>query len=262
MQVGLLYFIVIVLANTVGAISGMGGGVIIKPVFDLIGAHSVAAVSFYSAVAVLTMSIVSTWRQIKNGVQLKYAEVLNISLGAVLGGFLGNMLFSQLLTYFTDDSKVLLIQIVITIVTLLFAYIYSHYNLKNFKLSGLMWYLLCGIILGTIASLLGIGGGPINVSLLIMMFSLSIKEATVYSICTILFSQLTKVLTIGFTTGYGAFDLRVLLFVIPAAIIGGMLGANLSRRMTAQKVVQLFEIIIVVVIIINLYNLYEVTSSF
>lgn len=31
---GFIYFIVIILANTVGAISGMGGGVIIKPVLD------------------------------------------------------------------------------------------------------------------------------------------------------------------------------------------------------------------------------------
>ena len=46
MNIGIVYFIVIVLANTLGAISGMGGGVIIKPVFDMIGVHSVAAISF------------------------------------------------------------------------------------------------------------------------------------------------------------------------------------------------------------------------
>ncbi len=45
-MIGLIYFVVIVLANTVGAISGMGGGVLIKPILDLIGAHSVAGISF------------------------------------------------------------------------------------------------------------------------------------------------------------------------------------------------------------------------
>ncbi len=59
-MIGLIYFVVIVLANTVGAISGMGGGVLIKPILDLIGVHSVAGISFYSTVAVFTMSIVST----------------------------------------------------------------------------------------------------------------------------------------------------------------------------------------------------------
>ncbi|MCZ1638388.1 sulfite exporter TauE/SafE family protein, partial [Enterococcus faecium] len=33
-MIGFIYFIVIVLANTVGAVSGMGGGVLIKPIFD------------------------------------------------------------------------------------------------------------------------------------------------------------------------------------------------------------------------------------
>ncbi|MBM9833743.1 sulfite exporter TauE/SafE family protein, partial [Enterococcus faecalis] len=53
-MIGLIYFLVIVLANAVGAVSGMGGGVLIKPIFDFIGAHSVAAISFYSATAVFT----------------------------------------------------------------------------------------------------------------------------------------------------------------------------------------------------------------
>lgn len=46
MSIGWLYFIVIILANTVGSLSGMGGGVIIKPVLDAIGAHSVGTISF------------------------------------------------------------------------------------------------------------------------------------------------------------------------------------------------------------------------
>ena len=37
-MIGIIYFIVIVLANTVGAVSGMGGGVLIKPIFDFLGA--------------------------------------------------------------------------------------------------------------------------------------------------------------------------------------------------------------------------------
>ncbi len=48
-MIGLIYFVVIVLANTVGAISGMGGGVLIKPILDLIGAHSVAGISLLNS---------------------------------------------------------------------------------------------------------------------------------------------------------------------------------------------------------------------
>lgn len=65
--IGIIYFIVIVLANTIGAVSGMGGDVIIKPIFDFMSAHDVAATSFYAATAVFTMSVVSTTRQLTSG---------------------------------------------------------------------------------------------------------------------------------------------------------------------------------------------------
>ena len=38
--IGVLYFLIIVVANAVGSVSGMGGGVIIKPVLDFVGHDS------------------------------------------------------------------------------------------------------------------------------------------------------------------------------------------------------------------------------
>lgn len=65
MRVLLIYFITIFLSNTVGALSGMGGGVIIKPVLDFLGFHSLNSIAFYSSVAVFVMSISSTYKQFK-----------------------------------------------------------------------------------------------------------------------------------------------------------------------------------------------------
>jgi len=124
-MIGFLYFIVIVLANTLGAVSGMGGGVLIKPIFDFIGAHSVAAISFYSATAVLTMSIVSTTKQLRSGQKFDWQIVSWVSIGAVIGGVLGNAAFDVLLNDLKNDDVVQLIQIVLTILTLLFAFFYT-----------------------------------------------------------------------------------------------------------------------------------------
>lgn len=253
-MIGIIYFFVIIFANSLGAVSGMGGGVIIKPVLDFIGAHSVASVSFYSAVAVFTMSIVSTIKQVKNGVKIHFATALYISLGALLGGYLGNGVFDYILNLYSDDKVISLIQIGLTILTLLFAYMYSVYDKPKFKFNNLPAYIFCGLILGFLASLLGIGGGPINVSLLMLMFSIPIKDATVYSIVIIFFSQLSKIITIGLTAGFSQFDMSILYFVVPAAIIGGFLGAKLSRILSSEKVVVVFRAIIILVIGINLYN--------
>ncbi|MDN6639496.1 MAG: sulfite exporter TauE/SafE family protein [Tetragenococcus sp.] len=254
MTKGIIYFLVIVLANTVGAISGMGGGVIIKPVLDFIAADPVAAVSFYSSVAVFVMAITSTLRQLKGGMTIQWKLVVWVAGGAVLGGFLGNYTFDFLLAYFSDETVVKLVQIALTIITLLFALFYNHFNFRKFHLTGKNWYFICGLILGFLASLLGIGGGPINVSLLILMFGIPIKEATIYSICTIFFSQLAKFVTMVFYTGFDRYDLTMLFYVIPAAIIGGFVGAKVSQSISSKRVAQIFEAVILLVLLINLYN--------
>lgn len=250
---GILYFLVIIVANTVGAVSGMGGGVIIKPVLDLFAMDSVVAISFYSTVAVFVMSIVSTFRQVKNGMSIRLKLVGYISLGSILGGVLGNTLFEELLRL-SGSQSVQLFQIILTIITLIFAFLYSRFEWKNFHCRHFSWYILCGLILGFLASLLGIGGGPINVSLLMLMFAMPIKDATVYSICTIFFSQLSKLLTIAMSTGFERYDLTILLYIIPAAILGGLLGAKASHLFSSGKVTLIFQVIILVVLIINIFN--------
>lgn len=257
-MIGILYFIVIVFANTIGAISGMGGGVLIKPIFDLIHVHSVAAISFYSSVAVLTMSVVSTSKQLKNGIQIKWPFAIQVSLGAIVGGFLGNIVFEKILNVFPDGSEVQLVQIVLTIITLVFSYLYSKKIWRNFHYQSLPLVVGSGLLLGFLASLLGIGGGPINVALLMLLFNIPIKQATVYSIVTIFFSQLTKVSTILLTGDMSRYDLNMLYYIIPAAILGGFLGSFISRKITDERVNQVYQWVIIIVLLINIYNGWQV----
>lgn len=255
MYIGIIYFIVIILANTVGAISGMGGGVIIKPVLDTLHFHSLAAISFYSSVAVFTMSIVSTMRQLKNGLKLQIPIAIFVSLGSVVGGISGNTVFESLLRLFSDEKYVQLVQIILTIVTLLFAYFYTKIgNEWSLELSRPVWYVIVGLFLGFISTLLGIGGGPINVALLMLCFGIPIKEATVYSIVTIFFSQAAKLVTIAQVTGFERFDLSILLYVIPAAIVGGFVGALISGKISSERVTQVYQVVILLVLLLNLWN--------
>ncbi|KAF1298063.1 hypothetical protein BAU15_09435 [Enterococcus sp. JM4C] len=250
---GLLYFIVIVVANTVGAISGMGGGVIIKPVLEIFSLDSVSGISFYSTVAVFVMSVVSTTRQVQNGLSLVWKKVIVLSIGAIIGGSFGSMVFEKFVQLF-EGTTVQLIQILLTISLLIFAFLYTRYNWQPYELKVIYWYLFCGVLLGFLGSLLGIGGGPINVSLLMLLFAMPIKEATVYSICTILFSQLSKIITIALNTGFSPYDFTILWYIIPAAILGGLIGAKVSVLFSAQKITIIFQLVIALVLLINIYN--------
>lgn len=118
-----------------------------------------------------------------------------------------------------------------------------------------------GGVLGFLASFLGIGGGPVNVSLLMLMFALPIKEATLYSLSTIFFSQLAKLVTIALTSSFMRFDLSMLFYVIPAAVIGGLWGARFSRVLSPKKVTFIFQVIVLVVLLINLYNAFVILQT-
>ncbi|HLQ75126.1 MAG TPA: sulfite exporter TauE/SafE family protein, partial [Alloiococcus sp.] len=55
----LIYFAVGLIATIFGALAGLGGGVIIKPVLDLLGDYDVGTISVLSAATVFSMSVVS-----------------------------------------------------------------------------------------------------------------------------------------------------------------------------------------------------------
>ena len=58
----LFSFLICLIATTAGGISGVGGGVIIKPVLDAFGVLSVSTISFLSGCTVLAMTCYSVIR--------------------------------------------------------------------------------------------------------------------------------------------------------------------------------------------------------
>lgn len=60
----IIYFAISLLASIVGAICGVGGGIIIKPALDAMGTLDVSAINFLSACTVLSMSVVSVVKSI------------------------------------------------------------------------------------------------------------------------------------------------------------------------------------------------------
>jgi len=255
MFIGIIYFIIIIFACILGAIVGLGGGVFIRPIFDAIGYHPVLDIGFFSSSAILAMAVVSTIRKIKDGTRIDLSIALLISLGAVVGGMLGNLLLEHLLSIFDAQRQVQYIQIVATIAVLIISLILTtkadtlRYDLKNRAYCAIL-----GVALGAIAAFLGIGGGPINVPLMMIFFGLGIKDATAYSIVIIFFSHLSRLVTLGVTVGYMHFDLSVLPFVIVAAAAGGLVGARLSNIFSDKTVKRLFQGAIAAVILLNVAN--------
>lgn len=134
MIIFLIYFAVILFATTVGALSGMGGGVIIKPVLDAVGAHALNSVNFYSSVSIFVMSIVSVIKQVGGGMRVSISAIVSIAAGSIVGGSLGNILFNYLFTFFSNQSSVQMVQIVITVILLALVLWYLRFEMKPLNL--------------------------------------------------------------------------------------------------------------------------------
>lgn len=68
----ILYVVVVFLVTIIGSITGLGGGVIIKPLFDLISLDTAQVISIYSSIAVFTMSVVNVIKQRRQGFKYNY----------------------------------------------------------------------------------------------------------------------------------------------------------------------------------------------
>jgi len=256
MLIGFIYSIVIFLACVLGAIVGLGGGVFIRPVFDAIGHHQILDIAFLTSVAIVSMSIVSTTKKIIDGhlsVEIKMAAL--VSIGAITGGMIGNLIleFMEYTLYYQATAS--LIQTISTIVVLIFAIFAATRRDLRCEIKSSIMMIIIGIGLGTVSTFLGIGGGPINVPILMIFFGLPIKTATGYSIVIIFFSHVSRLVTMGITQGgYSGFDLPILPFIIIAAALGGFLGAYFSKIFSDNVVKKLFIAALLAVMVLNIYN--------
>jgi len=258
MFIGILYFIIIILVISVGATAGISGGVILRPIFDAIGYHDALSIAFYMGVAVLTMAAASTIKQMTMGTKIDFKKVFALAIGAFVGGIVGQFIMDGILFHVGED-ELQIIQGILSIASLIFVFAFTREDIKKYSFEGISWYVLTGLGLGTFATVLAIGGGPINVIVFVILFGNTLKESTVYSITTIFFAQAARLGAIGTEHGLLIFDLNILYFIIPAAIIGGVVGGKLNVLLSNEQVMKVFKIVLIGTILLNIYNVITMT---
>ena len=250
----LIYGIIILFATFTGAFVGLGGGVIIKPLLDLIGHDGIAVVNFISACAVFSMSISSTVRHIKAKTKIDFKFIVILSAGAVAGGIGGSTLFDYLLTVFDNDSLKRLQGLILGILLVASVIYVNAKNAKSFKVKNPAGIVIVGLALGFIASFLGVGGGPINVAFLVLFFSMSMKEAAVYSVGTIFFSQLSKLVSMAVSSSIPEVPPTVLISAVICAVAGGILGARMNKKGNEKVIKTVFTVCVAAIAAVDFYN--------
>ncbi len=252
-----LFYFICFLSSAIGAICGIGGGVIIKPVLDAFGVLDVAVISFLSGCTVLAMTTYSVIKgRIGGESRVEMKTGIPIALGAALGGVAGKWIFSWISSMSQDKDRVGGIQAVCLVVITLGTLLYTIYKdrIPSRKMEGTVIPAVIGVLLGLMSSFLGIGGGPINLVVLFYFFSMSTKVAAEYSLYIIFFSQAASLITSFLSGSIPEFDWFLLALMVTGGICGGICGRSLNQKVEEKTVDKLFIGLMAVIILINIYN--------
>lgn len=244
----IFYGILSLVASILGSISGIGGGVIIKPIMDFVGEFDAITIGLLSSMTVFSMSIVSLIKSrgksdIQDEPWSSVSRLVVLGLGSVVGGFIGQYIFNSVSILVQSDNLIKIIQnsLLLIIIMIVFIYMLCSDKIKKYKFTSHFVYLLTGVLLGLVAAFLGIGGGPMNVALLILLFSFDIKTSMFASILIIFFSQFSKLTLVLFTTGFSAVDPTLGLAMIACAIVGGFIGTWIKKVFSSKTVTIVFN---------------------
>ncbi|MGL6201220.1 MAG: TSUP family transporter [Lachnospiraceae bacterium] len=258
-MINVIFFGVCFAASVIGAICGIGGGVIIKPALDAVHILDTVSISFLSGCTVLSMSAYSVIKSRINKITRVDKRGIHLTVGAVIGGITGKLLFQNLVSISNKAEKVSGIQaiclLLITIGTL--CYTIKKESIKSRNIAHRFGCIGIGMMLGAISAFLGIGGGPLNLVVLYYFFSMDTKTAAENSLYIIFFSQLASLVQTGVARSIPDFQSGILVLMVAGGIGGGVLGRAVNRRMDEKGINKLFIWIMLVMIGLNMFNIYK-----
>lgn len=251
----IIHILVVLVATIAGSSVGLGGGVVIKPLLDMFTSSPTATINFYSSVAVFTMAVVSVSKQIKQHFKFDKTKLFSVAAGAVIGGIVGQNLLQLIIRTFSSHT-VRVVQSVLLFITLLLVLLYSlnRSRLKSFHVSNVWIIIILGFLLGTLSVFLGIGGGPINVAAMMLLFSFDMKASAVYSVGIIFFSQITKLIMVCLPGHHVAFTWPLMISVIISAVIGGYIGTLINRKFDSSRLSTIYNVLIGILLLVTLVN--------
>lgn len=251
------YFLLTFFACVIGALGGIGGGMIIKPALDSVGTFSLENINVLSSAVVFVMSVVSIWKMRQHLRSISARYFIYLALGALLGGALGGRVFISIKTAFGQDRLVGMVQTIILMLIIIAIFLvewYKHYIPRR-EINAALPIFSLGALLGTISSFLGVGGGPYNRPTLYHLMKVSDKGAGVGSLVIILFSQAMYLSEIAFTKGFAGYDLHALPEMLIGAVLGGFIGGCIVNKVNEKMYHRLFLGILILLFSLNVWNL-------
>ncbi len=245
-------------AGFLAGLLGIGGGVILVPLFlwafPLAGFSdaTIVHVAIGTSLAIIFPTTVSsTLGHFRNG-HVNPTQVLYISIGAVVGALCGATIAS-----FVDGSVLKglfgLMQIGVAIKLLLPA---ETIHLEPERSIPPLHLGMVGLSAGMFSAFFGVGGGVIAVPMMLFMLHIPIHLAVGNSSAMIAVSSVVGALSYvahGWAVkdlpawSFGYVNLLVVAIVAPFAIVSARFAARLAGRFERDKLIRIFALLLIVV---------------
>jgi uncharacterized protein len=232
---GLILLLLGFIAGGVGALAGIGGGIIITPVLAIylgVPMHQAIGISLMAVIATSTAtSSVYVERGLSNirlGMTLEIATTIGAAIAAIVAGYISRrtlgLLFSLFLIY-TASSMVK-----------------KAWESRNAKpVEGIPPYEVkryplgmgASVFAGGFSGLLGIGGGPVKVPIMYLFMGVPLRVATATSNFMI---GVTAATSAYIYYGRGDVPLHIAAPIVMGVFAGSLTGARLSPKVRSTYV--------------------------
>lgn len=229
----MIYSLIALAATLLGAVIGVGGGLVIRPALAFMEVDAELA-AFTSSAAVFAMTAVTLLVYKAKKTKIEVRRTGFMAGGSVIGGFFGAGLIPLV------PARAIGVGYVIVLVMVLLITI-GRERLHPKKEIGNAGAAMIGGATGLLSGFFGVGGGPFQMAALMLFFKMDARSAAVQSVFITLLTTSSALVRYVLD---GMVDFSIAAYMIPAAVAGGLIGGLLNRRMSSGLVRKLFVVTI------------------
>jgi uncharacterized membrane protein YfcA len=195
----------------------------------------------------------------RRSIKLETRVSLLLAGGGILGGLLGKHLFDMIRAATESDRLLGSLQSGILGAMVLGVLFYTVYkeNFSGRHIHAVVPTVLAGMVLGGIATFLGIGGGPVNIVVLSYFFNMNSKQAAFNSLFIIFLSQIASLIYTILQGIVPDVSLWILILMITGGILGGLTGSFIIHLVSLRALDKIFSIMLFMILVMSVFNLYR-----
>jgi uncharacterized protein len=229
------------LAGGLGALLGLGGGVVVVPTLEILGSrfmtqpYELSQIIAASQVGVLSVAVASSAGYLRQGGFVRLRAAYQLSPLTVLGGIVGSLLLLVL------EARVVATVFVVLLVYTGFEMVRGMNRLEVERASPSRWTKPALAFGGVMSGLLGIGGGTVQVPVLNLLMGLPFRVAIATSTFMMGFTAIANA-SIQFASG--KLEPALAGPVALGILIGARVTSSFARRVPVRTLKFVFSVLV------------------